>query len=276
MVTTTAFIYAQNPNAYVSGTSTIDINETASLAIPNGGRGVVWIGVPTITSANLTFTVQPYPGATFRTLQDASGATVTVTASTGGFTIAVPQLTGCFAFTIVSTQTQLAARAFQINCIGGNPALALTNTSQSVTNQYQTAISAKPDVTAGTAWATANTGLTLFTVTGTVKARVYGVGGATPMTSTGGTGTLAVGVTGATGALLPATTANGTSNFVANCAWVDATPTVTAELLPNTGNFVLVTGNILLAIVTNNMTAGSMTLYCEWLPVSSDGLVVAA
>ena len=123
-----------------------------------------------------------------------------------------------------------------------------------------------------TAWTTGNSPVTLFTVTGTVLARVYGVVGATPFTSTGGTGTLAVGVAGATGAFIAASTANGTTNFVANAAWVDATPTLTAEAIPATA-WTLVTGNIILTIATNSMTAGAVTMYCDWIPVSTGASV---
>lgn len=279
MTTTTAFIPSQRYSRAVSGIATVDVGETDTLAIPCGGRAVVRIGVPTITAGTLTFNVVPYPGATARLLKAADGTTVTVASSTGGFVVDIPQLAGCFSFTIICGAAQLSARQFEVQCVGDAPALALTSNPVLSIAQYATATFAKPDVTDtgdGGAWTTANTGLTLFTVTGTVKARVYGVGGAVQMTSTANNGTLAVGVAGATGAFLPASTANGSTNFIANCAWVDATPAVTAELLPNTGNFLLCTGDILLAIVTNNMTAGSMTLYCDWIPVTADGNVVAA
>src|SRR3954471_10900154 len=99
-------------------------------------------------------------------------------------------------------------------------------TSAALGKGFNTAILTKADVTNGTgtvAWTTANTGLTLFTVTGAVLARVYGVA-STLITSTAGTGTLAVGITASTGAFLAATTANGTTNFIANSIWVGTTP----------------------------------------------------
>ncbi len=270
-------MYAQNPNTYISGTATIDAANTASLTVPCGGRSVVWIGVPTLDSTNITFTVQPYPGATFRTLKNAAGSTVTITASTGGFAIAVPELTGCFAFTIVTTATQNSARAFQIDIVGDTPALALTNTLQNTTAQWTTVPQAFADVSAGAnSWTTGHSPITLFTVTGSVLARVVGVVGATPLTSTAGTGTAAIGVAGATGALIAATTANGTSNFVAGAVWVDTTPTVLAEAMPLNGGWFLVNSNIILTIATNSFTAGAITLYCQYIPLSTTGLVVAA
>lgn len=103
------------------GVATVDINETATLAIPNEGRAVVRIGVPTITSGTLTFTVVPYIGATARTLKDSSGNTVTVASSTGGFVVNIPELSGCYSFTIVCGASQGAARSFDVQMVGLDP-----------------------------------------------------------------------------------------------------------------------------------------------------------
>lgn len=133
----------------------------------------------------------------------------------------------------------------------------------------------KADVTAATAW---NTGTqTLFTVTGAVLCRVYGVA-STLITSTAGTGTLAVGITATPTLYLGTTTANGTTNFIANSVWVDTAPTVLSKALAainSQGGWVLASNsNIILTIATNNMTAGGMTLYCDWIPVSASATVV--
>ena len=127
-----------------------------------------------------------------------------------------------------------------------------------------------------TAWTTANSPVTLFTVTGTILCRLYGVIGGTQFTSTAGTGTLAIGVASTTGVLIPATTANGTTNFIISAAWVDASPTVLGEVLSATQNpYTLVTGNILLTIATNNMTAGAVQLFLDWIPVTPGANVVS-
>jgi hypothetical protein len=257
--------------------ATIDINETASLAIPCGGRAVVRIGIPTITSANLTFSVTPYPGATARLLKDSSGTAVTITAGTGNFTVDVPELAGAYAFTIISSASQGAARAFQVQCIGSSPELALTNTSLAISDQWTTVPKAFADISTGAdSWTTGHSPITLFTVTGLVMVRVFGKVGAVQLTSTGGTGTAAIGVAGATGALIAATTANGTTNFVAGAVWVDTTPAVLAEAMPLNGGWFLCNSNIILTIATNSFTAGDPTLYCQYIPVSTDGAVVAA
>lgn len=145
-----------------------------------------------------------------------------------------------------------------------------------VGKSYYTTTYAQPTLASATpvAWTTGNSPVTLFTVTGTVLCRVYGVVGATQFTSTLNTGTLALGVTGATGALIAATTADGSVNFVANAAWMDSTPTVTAEVLASIPHgWVLLTGNIILTIAVNSMTAGAVVLYCDWIPVTAGASV---
>lgn len=140
---------------------------------------------------------------------------------------------------------------------------------------YNVTTYSQPTIQSATpvAWTTANSPITLWTVTGTVLCRVYGVVGATQFTSTVGTGTLAVGVAGNTGVFMAATTANGTTNFVANAEWMDTAPTVTAKLQAQ-AQWVVCTGNIILTVATNNMTAGSVVMYCDWIPVTAGATVV--
>lgn len=276
MVTTTAWISVQNNPQNQTGVATIDSGETASLAIPCGGRSVVRIGIPTIDSANLTFDVTPYPGATARLLKDEAGNTITVTAGTGGFVVDIPELSGAYSFTIISSATQNASRAFQVQCVGLDPALALTTNPIALTATYRSVANAYPDISAGTAWTTANSPITAFTVTGLVGARVYGWVGATQLTSTGGTGTLALGTTGSVGGFIAATTVNGTTNFIANAVWTDTSPTSYNDGFGTASGFHLLSDDVIITIATNNMTAGAITLYCDWYPISADGNVVAA
>lgn len=140
---------------------------------------------------------------------------------------------------------------------------------------YKTTTYTQPTLASATpvAWTTGNSPVTLFTVTGSVLARVYGVVGATAFTSTGGTGTLAVGVASTTGVFLAASTVNGTTNFIASAAWVDTTPTVLAEVLASAA-WVVCTGNIILTVATNSMTAGAVVMYCDWIPLTSGASVV--
>jgi hypothetical protein len=147
----------------------------------------------------------------------------------------------------------------------------------SMFKQWNTTTFSKPDVTAATAWTTANSPITLFTVTGSVLCRVYG-DVTTLVSSTAGTGTLAVGITGTTGLYLAATTANGTTNLILNSVWLDNAPTVLAKALAainSQGGWVLTrNANIILTIATNNMTAGGVNMYCDWIPVSAGASVV--
>ena len=130
----------------------------------------------------------------------------------------------------------------------------------------------------GTSFTTAASPVTLFTVTGNVKARVFSVQ-TTAATSTGTTGTIAIGVTGNTGGFMAATTADGT-NFPTNSVWAgDTSATLLGEVMSNGSlNWVLL-GNgadIIATIATNNMTAGASTFYCEYIPLDSSSSVVAA
>ncbi len=144
---------------------------------------------------------------------------------------------------------------------------------------YQTVSFAKPDVTAAGssgAWNTPST-ITLFTVTGTVKCSVYGVVGATAITSTGNTGVLSVGAADGVQIYLNNTTVSGGTQFKIGAVWVDTTPTQTQKVFAAANlTGLLSTANIILTISVNSMTAGSMTLYCDWVPVSAGATVVAA
>jgi hypothetical protein len=145
----------------------------------------------------------------------------------------------------------------------------------SLLSGYNTTKYTQPTLASATpvAWTTGNSPVTLFTVTGTVRCRVYGVVGATQFTSTGSTGTLAVGVAGNTAVFIAATTANGSTNFVANAEWMDTAPTVTAKLEAQ-ATWVICTGNIILTVATNSMTAGAVVMYCDWVPVTAGASVV--
>jgi hypothetical protein len=117
----------------------------------------------------------------------------------------------------------------------------------------------------------------LFLVTGDVLARVFATI-QTALTSTGATGTLAVGVTGNTASFLPVTTADGT-NFAINSVWAgDNSPTLRSETLSVTAlNWAPINNtNIICTVATNSMTAGAISFYCEWRPLSATSLVVPA
>lgn len=108
---------------------------------------------------------------------------------------------------------------------------------------------------------------TLFTVTGAVFARTIGYC-TVDLAST--TGTIESGVVGNTAVLIAQTTASGidVGEF-----WVDAGPSASETLSVNPK---CITSSIIETIATADITAGTLTMYCLWRPLSSDGNVVAA
>lgn len=110
---------------------------------------------------------------------------------------------------------------------------------------------------------------TLFTVTGTVMAVVFGH---CTVDLVGATATIEVGVAGNTAALIAQSTA---TDIDAGEVWRDATPGLGVETLNDP--VVIVGGaDIIETIATANITAGAITYYCIWWPISDDGNVVAA
>jgi len=109
---------------------------------------------------------------------------------------------------------------------------------------------------------------TLFTVTGEVEVTVIGYIDVAP-TSIGAL-TLEVGVAGATAGLIAQT---GKAVLLIDLLWIDATPAV---LITKPSNKVIANGaDIIHTIAGADATAGQITYYCWWRPLSSDGNVVA-
>lgn len=110
----------------------------------------------------------------------------------------------------------------------------------------------------------------IFTVTGDVLVAVIGI----CKTDLVGAATLEVGVTGATAALLAQIT--DATTFDVNEVWAgDATPSLAEKFTPQPtaiGGGLDVIGTV----GTANITAGVIDFYCFWMPLSSDGNVVAA
>ena len=134
--------------------------------------------------------------------------------------------------------------------------------------QYTPRFTTVQTVSAGsTAWTQA--AHRLFTVTGIALVRVFGV----VTTTLVGAGTLGVGVAGATNGLI-ATVA-------------DATTLATGDILANSGTATLIPlgqvneyaaisdTDIDIIVGTANITAGRITFYCQYIPVSTGATVVA-
>jgi hypothetical protein len=110
---------------------------------------------------------------------------------------------------------------------------------------------------------------TLFTVTGDVLAYIVAV---CKTDLAGASATIEVGVTGATAALIAQTTA---TDIDVNEGWFAATPTLAVA---NTAQYHVIGGglDVIQTVATANITAGAITYYLFWKPLSDDGLVVAA
>lgn len=111
---------------------------------------------------------------------------------------------------------------------------------------------------------------TLFTVTGSVAVRVIGA----CTKDLVGTATLEVGISGNTAGLL-AQIADATT-LDAGESYLDATP-ATLEAVDLNNGFIIANGqDIIETIGATNITDGTVLFVCFWLPLSTDGNVVAA
>lgn len=108
---------------------------------------------------------------------------------------------------------------------------------------------------------------TLFTVTGCVGVRIFGV----CSDDLTGSGTIEVGIAGNTASLIAQTT--GTA-IDANEVWIDTVP-ATVEALPSI-QIIGAGQDIIQTIGTDTLTGGTLTYYCLWTPISTDGLLVVA
>jgi hypothetical protein len=111
----------------------------------------------------------------------------------------------------------------------------------------------------------------MFTVTGTVLARVFGVC-QTALTS-GGAATVALGIAGTTAGLIPITPFDDVNQYN---IWQDATPEANPAALVAANPSVITNGaDILLTIADAALTAGVIDFYCLWTPLSAGATVVA-
>ena len=109
----------------------------------------------------------------------------------------------------------------------------------------------------------------LFTVTGEVEVIIIGY--IDVAVTSGGALTLEVGIAGATAGLI-AQTAVGA--LLIDLLWIDATPAV---LVAKPSTKIIANGlDIAHVIAAVAATAGQITYYCWWRPLSPDGLVVPA
>ena len=111
---------------------------------------------------------------------------------------------------------------------------------------------------AGTTGAVGTT--TLFTVTGDVAVRVFGVC-TDLLDETGATATIEVGVTNLTAGIIAQVSA---TTIIANEIWQDATPALIVDTLPS--QLVVPNGlDIIQTIAGNTIKQGLLTFYCAFL-----------
>jgi len=106
---------------------------------------------------------------------------------------------------------------------------------------------------------------TLFTVTGDNMASVF----AKCSVNLTGSGSISVGISGNTAGFIALTTG---TDIDADEWWIDTAP-ATLEAVPAS---LLVAGNIIQTIATDTITAGVITFYCLYRPISSTGRITAA
>ena len=110
---------------------------------------------------------------------------------------------------------------------------------------------------------------TLFTVTSEVEIIVVGYIDIAP-TAVGAL-TLEVGVAGDTAGIIAQT---GKAALLIDLLWMDATPAI---LIAKPAAFLIANSlDIIHTIAGDDATAGKITYYCWWKPLSPDGLVVPA
>lgn len=112
--------------------------------------------------------------------------------------------------------------------------------------------------------------ISLFTVSGgPVLMRVFGICTADLV---GASATLEVGTALSTAGLIAQTTATNIDN---NEIWHDSTPDASVEL-STVATQKIVNQSVIATVGTANITAGSITFYCAWFPLTNDAKVVAA
>lgn len=111
-------------------------------------------------------------------------------------------------------------------------------------------------------------GAALFTVSGTVRMRLFAV----CETIIAGGGKLEVGVTGSTASLIAQTTG---TDIDANDIWHDNSPDAFVELSSVATEKIVANGlDVILTVSTDNITSGVIRFLCSWYPISAGASVI--
>lgn len=146
---------------------------------------------------------------------------------------------------------------------GNNKTAVMTNNSEFLGSKLETSVT----FVAGTTGSVASH--TLLTVTGTVALSIIGVCGTN---LAGASATIEVGTAATTAGLIAQTTA---TNIDANEIWHDASPDASVELTSVVKKNI-VSDNVIYKVTTAAISAGKITFYIFWEPISSDGNVTVA
>lgn len=119
----------------------------------------------------------------------------------------------------------------------------------------------------------ANAALTLYTVTGEVLVRIWGVC-TTALTEESATAKIEVGVTGNTALLIAQSNA---SAIDANEMWFDSTPAIGDTLSNVPGPFIIPNGlDIIETTSAKDINSGQMYYLCLWKALSPNGNLISA
>lgn len=125
----------------------------------------------------------------------------------------------------------------------------------------------------GAAGAGAAGAVSLFTITGRVHVVSIVPYCSTLLTETGGTATLALGVTGSTALFIAAT---GATAIDAGEFWVDTSPDLAGIAIPAALKDVAIAANIIATVADADINAGVIAFDVYYRPLTSDGALVAA
>lgn len=114
---------------------------------------------------------------------------------------------------------------------------------------------------------------TIFTVTGDVLVQVFGLCQVT--LDSLGAPTIELGISGNTAVLIAQSTAKNLDQYM---TWQDTSPETHPGAIDLTARtFAIANGaDIILTVASANLTAGDVDFVCRWMPISTNGNVVAA
>lgn len=115
--------------------------------------------------------------------------------------------------------------------------------------------------------------VSLFTITGRVQILSIVPYCSTLLTETGGTATIALGITGSTSLFVAATGAIGID---AGEFWIDTSPDAAGIAIPAACQNIAIAADIIATVATATIDAGVIAFDVWYRPLTADGLLVAA